>query len=53
MVANYTWYTDKVGVTKELLVRFCTLGGRTLYQYEVRAYGNNIYVNYNEVEIPR
>ena len=53
MVANYTWYTDEVGVTKELLVRFCTLGGRTLYQYEVRAYGNEIIMNYDEVTIPR
>lgn len=53
MVANYTWYTDKEGVTKELLVRFCTLGGRTLYQYEVRAYGNDLYVNYSEVTIPQ
>ena len=53
MVANYTWYTDKEGVTKELLVCFCTLGARVLYQYEVRAYGNDIYANYDEVRIPR
>ena len=50
MVANYTWYID---VTKELLVRFCTLGTRTLYQYEVRAYGDDLYVNYSEVVIPQ
>lgn len=53
LVANYTWYVNKEGRPKELIVRFCTLGAPTLYQYEVRAWNNDLFINYDEVEIPR
>lgn len=53
LVANYTWYVDKEGSPKELIVRFCTLGVRTLHQYEVRAWNDDLFINYDEVVIPR